>query len=508
MNNQPSSDAYDVIVIGAGIGGLTSGAILAKEGKKVLVVEQEKDPGGFAREFQFGPYSINPSLHAIMGCNSNGPFGPGIIHSVLNHLGVQDQCEFLPVDPFYRALFPDFQLDVPTGREAFIDAYLLHFPDEADGLRGLVDLCLEMFREFMRFPAVWRLQNLALMPLKYPKTFRLANSTVERIVNRYLKSPRLKTIYSILYPYLALPPSQLAFPLWGVMMTSYIEEGAYTCNGGFNNFSNALAHAISGNGGELVLETGVSKIRVEKGRVQSILLENDREVFAPQIIANNDPRQLFQDLLESDQIPGRYPGKLKHLKPSLPVLGIYLATGLDLHAMGIPKVTLVSGWDLEGEFEATGRGEVGMLAVHVPTIVDPSLAPPGEHIVVLQAFVQNQAIDTSSPMREKFTEELLNQAERAIPDLRNHITFKAGFNENTNSEYPLHRLDAIYGWENSTKQAGPRRLPSKTPVQGLHLAGHWTQPGSGIWTVVLSGINAARTVLGKNLSKPNWPPNF
>jgi len=169
---------------------------------------------------------------------------------------------------------------------------------------------------------------------------------------------------------------------------------------------------------------------------------------------------------------------------------------------------MVSGWDLENAYDASWRGEVGGMAVHIPTITDQSLAPPGEHIVVLQAFVQNQAIDPSSPMKEKFAEELLNQAEKAIPDLRNHITFKAGFTENTNTEYPLHRLNAIYGWENSNKQAGPRRLPSKTPVQGLHLAGHWTQPGSGIWTVVLSGINAARTVLGKDSSKPNWPPNF
>jgi prolycopene isomerase len=331
---------------------------------------------------------------------------------------------------------------------------------------------------------------------------------VEQVINRFLKNPRLKTIYSILYPYLALPPSQLSFPLWGIMMASYIEEGAYSCKGGFNNFSNALAKAISKHGGELVLETAVRKIRIDKGNVQGIILDHGQEVSAPRIIANNDPRQLFQDLLEPGQIPGRYLGKMNHLKPSLSVLGIYLATDLDIHSLGIPKITMVSGWDLEDEFEAAGKGGVEMIAVHVPTVVDPSLAPPGEHIVVLQACVQNHAIDKSSPMSEKFAERLLDKAENVIPDLRNHITFKAGFDEKTNAGYPLHRLDEIYGWENSIKQAGPRRLPSKTPIHGLHLAGHWTQPGSGIWTVVLSGINAARTVLGKDVSKSIWPFNF
>ncbi len=508
MENHALSSAYDVIVIGAGIGGLTSGALLAKEGKHVLVVEQEKEPGGFAREFQSGPYTINPALHAVMGCNSGGPFGPGVLHSVLHYLGVQDQCEFISVNPFYRAQFPDFQMDVPTGREAYLDAHLRHFPDEADGLRELVNLCSNMFREAMNFPVVLRMQDWALMPFRYPKSFRNANATVEGVVNRFLHSPRLKAIYAILYPYLALPPSRLSFPLWGIMMASYIEEGAYYCKGGFRNFSNALAYGITKHGGELVLETRVRKIRIDKGRVQSILLENGQEISAPMIIANNDPRHIFQDLLETGQIPAGYSGKLRRMEPSQSVLGLYLVTDLDLHSLGIAKVTMVSGWDLETAYAAASNGEVGGMAVHVPTIVDKTLAPPGEHIIILQAFIQNRAYHASPPTKELFAEKLLDQAEKVIPDLRNHIRFKAGSEEYPDTEYPLHKLDAIYGWANSTNQAGPRRLSAKTPIPGLYLAGHWTQPGSGIWTVVLSGINAARTALGKDLSRPVWPLNF
>ena len=109
MNNEALKNSYDVIVVGAGIGGLTSGALLAKEGKQVLVVEQEELAGGFARDFQYGPYRINPALHVIMGCNPTGNYGQGVIDAILKHIGVQDKCEFISVDPFYRACFPGFQ---------------------------------------------------------------------------------------------------------------------------------------------------------------------------------------------------------------------------------------------------------------------------------------------------------------------------------------------------------------------------------------------------------------
>jgi prolycopene isomerase len=508
MNNQDLQSAYDVIVVGAGIGGLTSGALLAKKGKQVLVVEQEEHPGGFAREFRYGPYNINPALHSIMGCNPAGSLGKGVIDAVLKHLGVQDRCEFISVNPFYRVQFPDFKMDVPTGREAYLKAHLTHFPDERDGLRELVDLCSLIFREFLQFPSVLRLQDWAQMPFRFPKHFRFANATLGAVMDRYLSDPKLKSIYAILYPYLALPPSSLSFLLWAVMMASYIEQGAFYCRGGFQNLTNALAEGIKIHGGELIVNMRVNKIRVAGGRVKGIMLENGQEVSAPIIISTIDARTTFQKLIEVDEVPSSYLRKLTKLKTSNSVLGLYLATDLDINALGIPKVTLVSDWDLEKAYAKAMQGRINSLAVHIPTVIDKSLAPLGENLVVLQAFVSSETADVILTDSSQFAESLLDHAEMVLPGLRNHITFVAGSSRKEQQKYPLHRLGPIYGWANLVKQAGPRRLPYKTPVSGLYLAGHWTQPASGIWTVVLSGINAARYVLGKNMSTSMWPLNL
>jgi prolycopene isomerase len=292
------------------------------------------------------------------------------------------------------------------------------------------------------------------------------------------------------------------------MMASYIEQGAFYCQGGFRNLADAISEGVTKHGGELILEMPVKTIRVTGGNVQGITLENGQEIAAPHVISSSDVRATFQDLLEPDQVPSSYLRKLGEMEPSASVLGLFLATNLDVHALGIPKVTLVSSWDLDDAYASALQGRAKGAAVHVPTVIDPTLAPPGEHLVIVQSFVPAEAAGLSPSASAKYAESLLDLAERVLPGLRDHIIFVADAANEEQQTFPLHRLGPIYGWANSVAQAGPRRLPYKTPVSGLYLAGHWTQPGSGVWTVVLSGINAARYVLGKNMSEAIWPLGF
>jgi prolycopene isomerase len=187
------------------------------------------------------------------------------------------------------------------------------------------------------------------------------------------------------------------------------------------------------------------------------------------------------------------------------VLGLHLATDLDVHSLGVPKVTVISPWDLEGVYTDALSGQVSGLGMHIPTVCDESLAPPGEHLVILQAFVASDADDLSPGASARFAEGLLDLAERVLPGLRDHVTFVEGLSEESEQPYPLHRIGPIYGWAATPQQAGPFRLPNRTPVEGLFLAGHWTQPGHGIWTVVLSGMNVARLVLGEDAQQCLWP---
>lgn len=145
-------EAYDVVVIGGGVGGLTAGALTAHAGRSVLVVEADGRPGGYARAVHTDAYLCDRADNLVTSCRPDGPFGQGVLDAVLRELGVRERCEFLPVDPFYVARFPDFELEVPCGREAYLEAHTSRFPAEAAGLRRLAELCHEMFREHIAYP--------------------------------------------------------------------------------------------------------------------------------------------------------------------------------------------------------------------------------------------------------------------------------------------------------------------------------------------------------------------
>lgn len=501
---EAQGSAYDVVVIGAGVGGLTAGALLARAGKRVLVLEAEARPGGLARSLRRGPYTFDLADHVIMGCAPESPFGPGVIDAVLRHLGVRDQCEFVRMDdPFYVAAFPDLTLEVPSGREAYLEAHLRLFPREEAGLRRLVELSASVLREIVAFPLQPGPSDLVLSPVRFPTLFRHRNATMGSVIDRALDDPRLRAVYATLWLWEGLPPGRASFVDWGAMMANYVEDGPYYCRGGFQNLADALAAGLTAAGGELLLGARATRILSSGGRVGGVTLESGQRIEAPVVISNVDARDTFERMLGPDLVPGRYLRRLRTMEPGPELVALYAATDLDVRALGVRHdTTIYTEWDHDRTFARALAGDVCMLSVVVASLKDPSLAPAGEHLVILKAAAPTQA--AGAPSDEGIlSERMLELAELVLPELRQHLTFvdEGG----AGPDRRLHPLGPYAGWAVTPQQSGDRRLPRKTPIEGLWLVGQWTQPGFGVWTVVLSGIGVARSVLGAPTRAPALP---
>ncbi len=494
----------DVVVIGAGLGGLTAGALLARAGKSVVVVEAEQQPGGHARALTDGPYTFDRADHLIMGCEPEGPFGAGVVDAVLRHLDVRERCDFIRVDdPVFDIRFPGYRLKLPHGRDAYVREYLRDFPEEAAGLAKLVDASARIYREWLALPMKPGLLDMVTLPWRFPTLFRYRNATMAEVINRELRDPRFKSLYAGVSMWMALPPGRASFVMWSWLMAAYIEQGAYYCRSSFQVLADAIAEGLLHAGGKLLLGHRATRIVTSDRRVRAVELETGEQLTARQVISNIDARETFETLLKGTPLPRSYLRRLRQGRPSADGVSLYLATDLDVRALGASFETQIyTRWDLEESFAQASTGQVTWLDLLIPTLADPTLAPTGEHIVIL---LTGPASNTPTTSDQVVAERMLELAEQVLPGLRNHITHVAGRQAGREDSYPLHRTNAVYGWEVSPANAANNRLPQRTPISGLLLSGHWTQPGPAVMAVVASGIQAARLALGERSAKPVLP---
>ncbi len=489
-------DAYDAIVVGSGIGGLTTAALLARAGRSVLVIERHDRVGGYAHSFRRGHYHFDSAVHLIGGCEPVTFEGGGLVHNLLTELGVRDQCDFIRIDPAYSAVYPGMAIDAPGELEEFIDCYADEFPSETKGLREFFAECLNIRDETRRANELDGPLNAIATPGRFPTLMRYRRATLSAVLDDHIGSAELRAVIGTLWPYLGLPPSRVSFLYFATMLMSYLADGAYYCRGTFQKFADALASGVTGAGGEVLLRSSVRRIRVEAGRVTGVILENGQRIDAALVVSNADLRQTVEELVGTEEFPSRYLKRLRRLQPSVSAFVTYLATDQALSDQTTSHETfLYASLDHERSHRTTLDGMPDWLSVTIPTLADPSLAPTGEHLMILTTLLPYAAHDWRAGS-QWMVDRMIDRAGEHFRGLRDSMLFAEGASPRTMERYTRNCDGALYGWELSPSQVGPGRSTNVSPISGLHFAGHWTQPGAGISGVVSSGIHTARCLLG------------
>ena len=492
--------AYDAIVIGTGLGGLTAAAILARSGRRVLAVERHDRVGGYAHSFRRGPYLFDAAVHLVGGCD-----GGKLIDRLLRGLAVRERCDFAAVDPCYEVSFPDFSLSAPTGLHEFTGAYQRAFPESAAGIEGFLAECSAVRGETSRLMAGERLANSAGAPDRFHAVQKWRRSTVSEVLDVHIADPRAQAALTTLWPYVGLPPRQVSFLYWASMLMSYVEDGAYYCRGTFQVLANTLADVVREAGGDIALRCPVRRVALDVSGVTGVELEDGRTIAARTVLSNADARQTIDDLVGRDRFPARYQRSFKRLRPSLSALVAYLATDLPSEALPRAHETFYfAGWDHEESHATSLRGRPSWFTLTVPTSIDPQLAPPGDSLMVFTTLVPFDAVANWREMKKHYRQRIVAAIEAKIPALSSHLKLIEVGTPQTMQRYTQNSAGALYGWELSPNQIGPGRPSVDPPIPGLYLAGHWTQPGGGVYGVITSGVLAARAVLGLDTEAALW----
>lgn len=500
--NGTSRPSYDAVVIGSGIAGLTAASLLAHGAWKVLLVEAGDAPGGYGHAFDRDGYRFDPAVHMI-------PEAP-YVRNLLDYLGVGDEVTLAPVDHLYSATFPSLTVDVPHQPgdwDGFIDAHAQAFPHEADRLRALVDVFQRVFLEATSMPFRVLSSDVDDMESRFPTLVRYRKATVQEVLDEYLTDDRLKALVGAPWSYLGLPPSRLAFLLYAQMMNVLVAGAHYTV-GGFQGVVDSMIGAFERSGGELRVGSKVAQILIDDGKAYGVRLANDSEALASVVISAADGRHTLEELVGLEHLPRAVTQKLRRLKPSLSAFLLFAGTRLDLSSTGAAHENfLFRHWSHEDTYADITNGLPGGMSVNVPTMLDPGLAPAGEHAVIVRALAP---YDTEVPwpeLKDRYTELVLGECDARFPGFSTSLTFAEPATPHALARFTGNNSGACYGWENTPLQAGSRRLPHQPGVAGLYLAGHWTQEGTGCLRAMLSGITVVQEVLA-SVKAPWTVPDF
>ncbi len=493
-------ERYDAIVIGAGMGGLTAGAFLARKGWRVVLLEKESQPGGYVVSFRRNGYTFDATGTFLGGCHEGGEF-----YHLLKEVDAHEAVDFIRVKHI-RNVYPGFEVEVEGGGfSSYIDQLRDLFPEEEKGLREYL-LLIQRIGEEMKSYSEMSLTKRLLFPLYFQHLLRFHRATHQEILDRFFKSGEIKMALHTLPA--TEPPSRLSFLFVAALVHKALWEGVFYPRGGMGKVSEAMMNAFLRSGGEIFFRTGVDQILIKNRKAEGVRTGDGRVFRAPVLLSNINPNLLIQRL--PPDVRPSFERRAKRFEYSLSSFILYLTTDLNLKERGLPYFTyLRSLSDLEEEYRMMRRGEVPKnptLIVTIPSLLDPSLAPEGKHLLKVLAVVPYSYQETwarKDPARyrqvkDTFSKMLLYQLEsRLIPGLTRHLFSYEAATPLTLERYTGNEQGAMYGLASTPEQIGHYRPSYRTPINGLYQVGHYTRPSHGIVGASLSGLFAARALLKK-----------
>jgi prolycopene isomerase len=498
------NESADVIVIGSGIGGLTAAALLQERGISTLVFEKNRYPGGSCSSFQREGYRFDAGASVFYGFGDNSTSGTLNLHTrIFRKLGVEVRTIPDPVQIHYH-LPNGFAIPVCYDQHAFLDALIARFPHEAEGIKNFYRELTEVYEILSAMPAgsledVSHLLSVAVAsPLKTIALALKSFRSMGKTARRYIHDEELLRFIDI-EAYSWAVQDALATPLVnaGICLADRHFGGINYPVGGSGAIPGALCKGIEKFGGRIRYQAEVAKILVENGEARGVRLADGTEYYAKAVISNATVWDTFNRLITDERY--RVDEKRFMRAPSwfqlfLGVDAALIPEGFHVHHI------LVDDWK---SYNKTG----GTIYFSAPTILDPSLAPPGKHII--HAFVTGEVAEwqhlergSSSYLaaKEALAAMVISRTERILPGLSKAVELKVLATPLTHERY-LNRFKGSYGPLLKPGQNILQKPQNMTPIKNLFAAGDSTFPGQGVIAVTYSGVSCA-SYIARKFGKP------
>ncbi|MES9858877.1 MAG: NAD(P)/FAD-dependent oxidoreductase [Sedimenticola sp.] len=517
---------FDAIVIGSGLGGLTAGAIYAKRGKKVLVLERHDKFGGAATVYRRKNMPIEVGLHELDGFDDLD-----LKQELWKELGLDQQIQTVPVGSFYevRRAGEDSGFVIPDGVKEAIQALTTRFPQHKRGIeRYFQTLCAirASLSQFSRTDKslAWWLLNGPVFPLRFWPIIRFGWTTLGAFLDRLFgEDEQIKITIVSNYQYYTDDPYQLSLLHFAAAQAAYHMGGGHYIHNGSQALSDALVEQIRCAGGKVEKRRNVTQVLMKEGQAIGVRHEklpnvaknhkpeqDVQEHYASQIFANAAPHCIAEMLPEPYQERFMKPYQEKRLSPSLWCLFISFNEKPAHHGVASYNTFVIS------DAYSTLRGvpaETGILGdpegERLPSFtfvdysqIDSGLNQEGRYFGVMCGLDQIEnwsALDDDryKKSKQRWEVRLIAALDTQFPGIAESVVFKEMGTARTIQRYLNTPAGAVYGFAPDAPKYVTGIPRSSTPVEGIYIASAFGGFGGGFTGAMLSGSHAATEALRK-----------
>ena len=505
-----TTENYDAIVIGSGMGGLTAGSLLAQlQDKRVLILERHFTFGGFTHVFSRKGFTWDVGIHYV-GNMGEGMPSRRMMDLVTDH-GVQ--WKKMP-DRFDRFVYPDFTYDVPADAAVYQQELIGRFPLETAGIRRYFRNVSSLERWLGTETWSWSAPAFIQLPMRLTTTRlrALGSLTTKAYLDRTFRDPRLKALLASQWGDYGLQPSQSAFAYHALVTASYF-RGAWYPVGGGEVFADAIVPIITRQGGACLVNHTVTQILVENRAVVGVQAEQHQgrhvteKIFrAPLVISDAGAAITYGTLLPPAWRDQRA-DLVTHEEAPWSMISLYLGLKESPATLGFTgeNIWLFNDYDHDDPGQNHPEdGSPSMLYLSFPSLKDPASTAHTVEILMPIRYDQFAAWRQTTWMRRgadyeqlkaQIADHILQTVEARYPGLRDLVAYQEVATPLTIEEFTGNAHGAIYGMPVTPHRLGARIGAANTPVKGLLLAGADVCT-LGIEGAMMGGVFAAAATMG------------
>ena len=510
-------DHYDVIMIGSGIGCLSTAAILSKEGKKVLVLERHYTAGGFTHVFKRRGYEWDVGIHYIGEVQRKN----SAIRLLFDYI-TNSKLKWADMGEVYdRVVIGKNKYDFVKGVNNFKNKIVEYFPQEEASIDKYIKLIFSSNKATLKFYMSKMLPGFLDKVLGYfmrREYLKYSNQTTYDVLSKITKNDQLIKVLTAQYGDYGLPPKQSSFAMHASVVKHYFNGGSFPV-GGSSRILETIDPVIESSSGTILVNAEVKEVVVKNNTAIGVAMTDGKKFYAKKIVSGVGVFNTYEKLIPSN-ISKKYNliKKLNSIKPSVSHGCLYIGLNGSSVDLNLPKNNI---WI----YPETGshdqcvynylndiNSEFPLVYISFPSSKDPAWDKryPGKSTIDVITLLPYEVFSKwegskwmnrgkeYDDLKEKIAQRLLECLFLQLPNLKDKIDHYELSSPLTTQNFVNYKKGELYGIDHDPGRFNQSFLKPKTQIKNFFLTGQDIVT-AGVGGALFSGLLTASALLGKNL---------